>query len=100
MAEAPILIVDDDPLFRETVAAALSLHGFPTQVATDGRDALEAIETELPCLMLLDVSVPLLGAQELLDELAARQINLPIVIVTAGRDGEAMARKLGVAAYL
>src|SRR4051812_27372985 len=100
MTEAPILIVDHDALFRETVAAALALHGFPTRVAADARDALEAIETERPSLMLLDVSIPLVGGEELLNELAARNIRVPVVLVTAGHDDEAIARKLGVAAYL
>jgi len=100
MAEAPILIVDDDPLFRETVAAVLTLRGFPTRVAADGRGALEAIETERPSLMLLHVSVSRLGGEALLEELAARKIDLPVVIVTDGPNGEAIARKFGVAAYL
>jgi CheY-like chemotaxis protein len=100
MAEAPILIVDDDPLFRDSISTALSLHGFPTRVAANGRDALEAIESVRPSLLLLDVSMPVLDGPGLLDELKRRKIRVPVVIVTAGHDGEALARKFGVVAYL
>jgi DNA-binding response OmpR family regulator len=100
MVEGPILIVDDDPLFRDTISTALSLHGFRVRVAADGRDALAAIEDERPALVLLDMSMPVLDGAGLLRELAARGIRLPVVIVTAGQDSEAAARRLGVAAYV
>jgi DNA-binding response OmpR family regulator len=100
MVEGPILIVDDDPLFRDTIGTALTLHGFPTRVAVDANDAIKAIESERPALLLLDVSVARLDGKTLLDELALRNIEVPVVILTAGSNGEAIARKYGVAAYL
>jgi CheY-like chemotaxis protein len=100
MVEGPILIVDDDPLFRDTIGTALSLHGFRIRVATDGHDALAEIEAERPSLMLLDMSMPVLDGAGVLRELAARGMQIPVVVVTAGQDGEAVAQRFGVAAYL
>ena len=100
MMEGPILIVDDDPLFRDSIGTALELHGFRTRLAADGREALQAIGAERPRLVLLDLSMPRLDGPGLLRELAERRIHLPVIIVTSSSNGEAIARKFGAAAYL
>jgi two-component system OmpR family response regulator len=100
MVEGPILIVDDDPVFPDAISTALMLAGFRTEIAHDGLEALEFIQRERPSLILLDVSMPVLDGRGLLRELAREGIKLPVVLVSAGQDGERIARKYGVAAYL
>src|SRR5581483_4405373 len=98
--EGPILIVDDDPLFREALATALSLNGYRARVAGNGQEAHEAIQAERPSIILLDLSMPVLGGVGVLRELERRGMQVPVVVVTANDNGSAVAKEFGVAAYL
>jgi DNA-binding response OmpR family regulator len=100
MRNSPILIVDDDPLFRDAVQTALTLNGYRVVLAADGREALRALETELPAIMLLDLHMPHLDGEAVLRELQARRLQLPVLLLTAADEGEAVARRFGLAAYL
>ena len=53
-----ILVVDDDPTVAEVAAAYLSAAGFVVDVAADGVEALERLETLAPDLVVLDVMLP------------------------------------------
>lgn len=55
-----VLIADDDLASRELLREALEPCGFRLIEATDGKEALEKIRTELPNLALLDVQMPAL----------------------------------------
>ncbi|MCB0968946.1 MAG: response regulator, partial [Ilumatobacter sp.] len=50
-----LLVVDDEDNLRSMLAAALQHHGFEVSEAADGREALAAIPTKRPDLILLDV---------------------------------------------
>lgn len=55
----PILVVDDEPVVRESMQGLLELDGYPVALASDGEDALRQLRMGLnPCLILLDVSMP------------------------------------------
>jgi CheY-like chemotaxis protein len=55
----PILVVDDDPVIRESMEWLLELEGYPVALAADGEDALRQLRLGLdPCLILLDLSMP------------------------------------------
>src|SRR3954447_4620089 len=53
-----ILVVEDDPTLRETLAEALESEGFGIVQAADGRDALERFRADSPDLVLLDLMLP------------------------------------------
>lgn len=53
-----ILVVDDEPDAANLLALLLSVWGYQTRVATDGRSALAAIDRLLPQLVLLDIGLP------------------------------------------
>ena len=53
-----ILVVDDDPVVRVLAGRALSALGCEVEEATDGQQALEAIDRSPPDLVLLDVEMP------------------------------------------
>ena len=53
-----ILIVEDEPEFRELVELWVSRHGWRTAVAADGRDVIRRFEEEVPALVLLDLNLP------------------------------------------
>jgi DNA-binding NarL/FixJ family response regulator len=82
----PILVVDDDPAFRELVATLLGRVGPPILEAATGEEALEAARSERPSLVLLDVDVPGISGYEVCRELReAYGHQLPIVFVSGRR---------------
>jgi len=54
-AKAEILLVDDDQDFRDALQIILKNHGFEVRTAGNGHEALEALESKRPDLILLDV---------------------------------------------
>ena len=80
-----ILVVDDDPQFRELYRMALQFEGFAVATASDGIAALQAIEKDPPSLVILDVNMPCLDGWGVLRELGSnpRTKALPVIVVTA-----------------
>ncbi len=70
-----VLIADDDQASRELLRDALEASGFRLLEASDGREALNKIRTELPDLVLLDIQMPLLDGFAVLR--AARDLDPP-----------------------
>ena len=87
MADPPtILVVDDEPSYRDALAVSLRREGFLVQVASDGFEALERFDAYKPELVLLDVMLPRMSGVDVCRELRARS-RVPIIMVTA-RDAE------------
>jgi CheY-like chemotaxis protein len=55
-----VLIVEDEPTIRELLEDFLSGEGFATQIAGDGKSALEIVARQHPDLILMDVMLPIL----------------------------------------
>jgi DNA-binding response OmpR family regulator len=81
-----ILVVDDEPTLRETLAEALEADGFRVVVAADGREALARFRGERPDLVLLDLMLPELSGIEVCRIIRAES-GVPIVMLTA-KDSE------------
>ena len=81
-----ILLVEDDPDIREVTAEILREVGYDVREAEDGAGALAMLKrmTEVPCLVLLDLSMPVMTGQELLKQLKLdpRFARLPVVVVS------------------
>ena len=78
-----ILIVDDDRAVRDSLRRALELHGYDTDTAPDGIEALNAIQRERPDAMVLDVNMPGVDGFGLTRRLRQDGIDLPILMLTA-----------------
>ena len=78
---APILIVDDDPAVRRTLAQVLAMYGFAVQTAGDGVEALAQVADHEPALVLLDMRMPLLDGWGFARELRAQGRRLPLVVM-------------------
>ena len=81
-----ILVVDDEPTLRETLAEALEQDGLEVVTAADGREALQQFRAASPDLMLLDLMLPQLSGIEVC-RIVRRESSLPIIMLTA-KDGE------------
>ena len=81
-----ILVVEDEPTLRETLAEALEADGFRAVQAGDGRSALERFHADMPDLVLLDLMLPELSGLEVTLQIRAES-TVPIVMLTA-RDAE------------
>jgi putative two-component system response regulator len=82
---ATVLVVDDGAPNRELIRAYLSVIDCEVRVAEDGPRALEAIETESPDLVLLDVQMPGMNGYEVCRRIKStpRGRLLPVVMITA-----------------
>lgn len=77
-----VLIVEDEPEFRELVELWVSRHGWRTAVAADGLEVMRRFEEEEPDLVLLDLNLPGMDGWEV-TEWIRRVSAVPILIVTA-----------------
>ena len=83
----PILLVDDDDLYREAVTADLEDRGFAVLAFADGPALLAALEGGIEAeLILIDWTLPQLSGLDLLRALRQRGCRLPIAFLT-GRSG-------------
>ena len=78
-----VLIVEDDPLLGDALAAGLKQRGFDADWVQDGRDAQAAIRVEPFAAVVLDLGLPSLGGLDLLRSERARGNKVPVLILTA-----------------
>ncbi len=99
--QGSILVVDDDRHVRQMIRWVLEEEGFSVQSAADGQEALEKIYMQRPALIILDMSLPLLGGDEVAAQVRSHYDGeVPIVLITADGHAEEKSRKVGAIAYL
>lgn len=92
MSVAPdtrVLIVEDDPDIRLLFSTTLSLHGFEVCTASNGDEALAALEAgPLPAVIVADLHMPVMDGWELLTALRANPnvSSIPVIVLTAADD--------------
>jgi CheY-like chemotaxis protein len=85
MAPRLILVIEDDEGIRETLRLTLELEGFDVITAANGKLGLDALKEHKPCLILLDLMMPVMDGWAFADALEkdADLASIPIVVVTA-----------------
>ena len=81
-----ILIVEDDARLRELVAGRLREEQYTVETAASGTEALEAVEAQVPDLVLLDVMLPEIDGLEVCRRLRGDHPLLYIIMLTARSD--------------
>jgi two-component system OmpR family response regulator len=81
-----VLVVDDESNITDLVATVLRYEGFEVQTASTGRDALKAVTSFRPALVVLDIMLPDLDGFEVQRQLADNGGKIPVVFLTA-KDG-------------
>ncbi len=82
---AQILVVDDEPLFRSSVADAISdtCKGYRVLEACDGREALDLVAENAVDVVVTDIQMPIMDGVELIVALQKTRFRGPIIVVTA-----------------
>lgn len=78
-----VLVVDDEPNIADVVSMALRYQGFEVESVGTGADALAAVRTFNPHLMVLDIMLPDMEGFDVAERLGAPRARLPIVFLTA-----------------
>ena len=81
-----ILVVDDEQPVRESLRRSLRFNGYDVLTASDGLEAVEAVRSENPELLILDVMMPNMDGLEVCRTLRSEGWDRPILVLTA-RDG-------------
>jgi len=85
-ANPSVLVIDDDPEFRESVARLLRTVGLSARQFSSVHDFLKAVPPEGPTCLVLDVRMPGRSGLELQRDLAAANRQVPIIFITAHAD--------------
>lgn len=80
--KSQILIVEDEPAFREVLAAALTAHGHSVEVAENGSEAERRLDTHSFDLIITDVLMPEEDGLEMLLNLRAVDNPTPVIAIT------------------
>ena len=83
-ADSPrVLVVDDEPNIVDVITMALRYQGFEAASAATGQEALAAVESFRPQVMILDVMLPDMEGFEVAERLGAERGQVPIIFLTA-----------------
>ena len=78
-----MLVAEDDRSVRESLVRALRLEGYDVTAVNDGEQALVAVDADPPDLLVLDIMMPHVDGLTVCRRLRARQVVLPILMLTA-----------------
>ncbi len=97
-----LLVVEDDPDFRETCARWMTRKGHRVEAAANGHEALEICDRKVFDVAIVDMNMPGLSGLELLERMKSTQIETEVIILTGQGTIESAvnAMKLGASDYL
>lgn len=99
-----IVLAEDEPMISLAYQKGLGYHGYEVIVASDGEQALAAVQEHQPDILLLDIIMPHLNGIEVLEKLRkdSKYNNLPVIVLTnLGQPADAKrVDELGAMAYL
>jgi DNA-binding response OmpR family regulator len=78
-----ILVIEDDASISKGLEKNLAFEGYSVFVAPDGERGLELAVDKAPDLIVLDVMMPKMNGFEVLRELRRREIDVPVIMLTA-----------------
>jgi CheY-like chemotaxis protein len=98
----PVLIVEDDPSIREVMADLLADEGYTTLTAENGAEGLTCLGQVRPCLILLDLMLPVLDgvAFRAAQRAAPQWAVIPVIVLSAFPASVETATTLDAVAYL
>jgi len=99
MPKETILVVDDERLVRWSLQQKLEQWGYHVSLAEDGATALGRIQLDNPDLITLDIKLPDMTGIDVLSELRKRNVQIPVIVITAFGVVDDAVRSLKLGAY-
>lgn len=96
-AMASVLVIEDDPRIRQSVAARLAEQGYDVETVGTGIAGLESATSTAPDVVILDLGLPDIDGAELLQMLRAVS-EVPVIVATARDEEASMVRLLDAGA--
>ena len=87
-----ILIVDDEAVLVEILIQVFEEAGWDAKGAADGQLALSSIDTFCPNVILSDINMPNLDGLQMLENVRAKGLDTPVILLTGYRDTKKMQR--------
>ena len=99
-----VLVVDDEPNIVQTLKDRLEMNDYLVFTANNGSDGLKAAQDQSPDVILLDVLMPVMDGQEMLEKLRRQDwgTNISVIMLTARSQAQdiARARACGIDDYI
>src|ERR1051326_8198780 len=93
-----ILMIEDDAALLRGLKDNFEAQGYGVRTANDGRKGLDALLKAPPDLLLLDLMLPKVNGYEICGQARARQLDMPIIMLTAKGQEEDIIRGLDLGA--
>jgi DNA-binding response OmpR family regulator len=98
MNRARVLIIEDEPALLRGLKDNFETEGYDVRTAQNGQKGLDALLHDPPDLLLLDLMLPKVNGYEICRTARARQLDLPIIMLTAKGQEEDIVRGLELGA--
>ena len=97
-----VLLVDDDADILEKATSWLSQRGFHVETASKWTEAILRFQETPPDIVLLDLSLPTVGGEAILEFIRELDSDLPVVVLSAGTDPDEIERigALGASGFI
>ncbi len=83
-----ILVVDDNEAVRESLVFLLDHYGYEVSIVEDGEEAIDAIDSTMPDLVISDVEMPKKSGREVLLHVRDNRLPIKVIMMSAGEKDE------------
>jgi len=94
-----ILVIDDEPILRESLEVALMTSGYQVLTAQTGEEGVGRFEKDHPDLVLLDHWLPGINGDEVLRRIKKKDPEIPVIIMTAQGSIELAVQSMKMGAF-
>ena len=94
-----ILVVDDEDSIRQSLSDVLKDEGFKVMLASNGKESLEMLDSNLPDLVILDIWMPMMDGTEVLKAIKAKYPALKVIMISGLGNIEAAVKAIKLGAY-
>ena len=98
-ARQSVLFVDDDREFRKAMRKVFERSGYGFTEASDGMEALDLLSQDRFDLIVSDLRMPNLDGMRLMEELNRKELDVPVIFITAYGDVESYMSLMNMGAF-